>query len=196
MASKPGTSPFKSELESYLIINCDDLNAILCFPIHLSVMTIVITSYLIYTIDPMHDDWYTTEDPMMTSNTPLSPGTLPSAHHPTTSILGQMNIGPMNGPSGEYLSSYPQLKINEWSFEFQMSLDFEDYENEPPLLEELGINWEHIFEKTKAVINPSQVLQLFQMTIILALFKFKSRNSTSISSMMLTLQAQYFSVSS
>lgn len=38
------------------------------------------------------------------------------------------------------------------------SLDMEDYDNEPPLLEELGIHWEHIFEKTKAVINPSQRL--------------------------------------
>ena len=38
------------------------------------------------------------------------------------------------------------------------SIDFEDFDNEPPLLEELGINWEHIFEKTKAVINPSQVI--------------------------------------
>jgi hypothetical protein len=34
----------------------------------------------------------------------------------------------------------------------------DDYDNEPPLLEELGINWEHIFEKTKAVVNPTQKL--------------------------------------
>ena len=30
----------------------------------------------------------------------------------------------------------------------------EDYENEPPLLEELGINAEHILQKTLAVLNP------------------------------------------
>lgn len=29
-----------------------------------------------------------------------------------------------------------------------------DFENEPPLLEELGINFEHIFQKTKCVLNP------------------------------------------
>ncbi|ETN84652.1 hypothetical protein NECAME_17058 [Necator americanus] len=32
--------------------------------------------------------------------------------------------------------------------------DGEDYENEPPLLEELGINFSHIKEKTFAVLNP------------------------------------------
>uniref|UniRef100_A0A0K0CUP6 Protein YIPF n=1 Tax=Angiostrongylus cantonensis TaxID=6313 RepID=A0A0K0CUP6_ANGCA len=31
----------------------------------------------------------------------------------------------------------------------------EDYENEPPLLEELGINFSHIKEKTFAVLNPA-----------------------------------------
>lgn len=30
----------------------------------------------------------------------------------------------------------------------------EDYENEPPLLEELGINFDHILQKTVAVLNP------------------------------------------
>lgn len=29
-----------------------------------------------------------------------------------------------------------------------------DYDQEPPLLEELGINFEHIFRKTKCVLNP------------------------------------------
>ncbi|CAJ0589777.1 unnamed protein product [Cylicocyclus nassatus] len=33
--------------------------------------------------------------------------------------------------------------------------DAEDYENEPPLLEELGINFSHIKEKTFAVLNPA-----------------------------------------
>jgi len=32
--------------------------------------------------------------------------------------------------------------------------DEEDYENEPPLLEELGINFDHIYQKTLAVLNP------------------------------------------
>ncbi|VDM83671.1 unnamed protein product, partial [Strongylus vulgaris] len=33
--------------------------------------------------------------------------------------------------------------------------EYEDYENEPPLLEELGINFSHIKEKTFAVLNPA-----------------------------------------
>lgn len=32
----------------------------------------------------------------------------------------------------------------------------EDYENEPPLMEELGINFEHIKQKTLGVLNPMQ----------------------------------------
>lgn len=31
---------------------------------------------------------------------------------------------------------------------------YEDYENEPPLLEELDINFSHILGKTKAVLKP------------------------------------------
>lgn len=34
----------------------------------------------------------------------------------------------------------------------------EDFENEPPLLEELGINFDHIWTKTQAVVNPNTVL--------------------------------------
>ncbi|WKY10590.1 hypothetical protein Q1695_002726 [Nippostrongylus brasiliensis] len=36
-----------------------------------------------------------------------------------------------------------------------VAADGEDYENEPPLLEELGINFSHIKEKTLAVLNPT-----------------------------------------
>lgn len=36
-----------------------------------------------------------------------------------------------------------------------------DYENEPPLLEELGIRFDHIWSKTQAVINPTKVRYLF-----------------------------------
>lgn len=34
------------------------------------------------------------------------------------------------------------------------STDNYDYDNEPPLLEELGINFDHIRQKTFAVLNP------------------------------------------
>ncbi len=38
--------------------------------------------------------------------------------------------------------------------------DDEDYENEPPLLEELGINFEHICSKTLAVILPTKKIDI------------------------------------
>jgi hypothetical protein len=36
----------------------------------------------------------------------------------------------------------------------------EDYANEPPLLEELGIRFDHIWSKTHAVITPTHVRNL------------------------------------
>ncbi|CAN0056410.1 unnamed protein product [Ascophyllum nodosum] len=38
--------------------------------------------------------------------------------------------------------------------------DEEDYENEPPLLVELGINFEHIWSKTLAVILPTKRIDI------------------------------------
>eukprot|EP01039_Chlorochromonas_danica_P011743 gene11743-13193_t len=38
------------------------------------------------------------------------------------------------------------------------SEEVEDYENEPPLLEELGIRFDHIWSKTQAVINPTKAI--------------------------------------
>ena len=37
--------------------------------------------------------------------------------------------------------------------------DDEDYENELPLLEELGIRFDHIWSKTQAVMYPHKVMQ-------------------------------------
>merc|ERR1719419_1190816 len=39
------------------------------------------------------------------------------------------------------------------------SLDFTDYDNEPPLMEELGINFGHIWQKTLYVLIPRKNLQ-------------------------------------
>ena len=38
-------------------------------------------------------------------------------------------------------------------------LDEYDFDNEPPLLEELGIRFDHIWTKTQAVVNPTQRLR-------------------------------------
>ncbi|CAF0849662.1 unnamed protein product [Brachionus calyciflorus] len=42
------------------------------------------------------------------------------------------------------------------SGDFMQNNEFQgtDFDNEPPLLEELGINFDHIFRKTKCVLNP------------------------------------------
>lgn len=45
----------------------------------------------------------------------------------------------------------PTDKLDPFSQTNQTGTDFD---NEPPLLEELGINFEHIFQKTKCVLNP------------------------------------------
>lgn len=48
--------------------------------------------------------------------------------------------------------------------------DEEDYENEPPLLEELGINFEHIWSKTLAVILPTKKIDINYLVSEWAIF--------------------------
>jgi protein YIPF5/7 len=35
---------------------------------------------------------------------------------------------------------------------------YDEFENEPPLLEELGIHFDHIISKTQAVVNPAKAI--------------------------------------
>jgi hypothetical protein len=66
--------------------------------------------------------------------------------------------------TGDFMSSpysfNPQIHTNQFycpnnHLPSTVSSDFNDIENhEPPLLEELGINFDHIFKKTKLVLNP------------------------------------------
>ena len=46
---------------------------------------------------------------------------------------------------------------DEMNLMYSREEDNEDYSNEPPLLEELGIRFDHIFTKTQAVIMPTKV---------------------------------------
>ena len=49
---------------------------------------------------------------------------------------------------------------NNSMFNNRSSVDYNDpYANEPPLMEELGINFDHILRKTKCVINPFRSLE-------------------------------------
>jgi hypothetical protein len=41
-----------------------------------------------------------------------------------------------------------------------LSGGLDDFENEPPLLEELGVRVDHIWSKTQAVIHPFKVARM------------------------------------
>ena len=58
----------------------------------------------------------------------------------------------MGGGPSLYGASNVQVPI-------MTGLDEFDYDNEPPLLEELGIRFDHIWSKTQAVVNPTKKLR-------------------------------------
>jgi hypothetical protein len=63
--------------------------------------------------------------------------------------------GPMGGPMGAPTQPNvfdPNSAIKQVSN--NMSSVEEDYDNEPPLLEELGVNFPHIYSKSRAVLFP------------------------------------------
>jgi hypothetical protein len=69
------------------------------------------------------------------------------------------NEEPLNSTQSSYVSN----NLNNYD-SGQMSTgpsEDEDYENEPPLLEELGIRFDHIWSKTQAVVHLLKVLRLF-----------------------------------
>ena len=80
------------------------------------------------------DQWYSTDNPE-------SPKTDSNPYN------GNMNTG--------YSSSVYGGGINNMSMGVGGE---EDYDNEPPILEELGIRFDHIWSKTQAVIHPLKVL--------------------------------------
>lgn len=56
-------------------------------------------------------------------------------------------------------SSYGMGSMGGYSNDTYDSIGgYDDYENEPPLLEELGVNFDHVFNKTKAVVIPTSKL--------------------------------------
>lgn len=63
-----------------------------------------------------------------------------------------MNFGGQSAPGG-YGSHY-----NTGNAPYFPGDDEENYDNEPPLLEELGVNFDHIWSKTKAVMYPADVM--------------------------------------
>lgn len=66
---------------------------------------------------------------------------------PPMGSIGQATAGAMGSMSG-----------NMYQGGYGGSGDDEDYDNEPPLLEELGINFEHIYGKTVSVLHPTRLM--------------------------------------
>ena len=82
-----------------------------------------------YALPPAEDPWYTS------SSGPESP----SESH-----------GYASNKSSTPLNTQPSYMVRN-------SFEEDDFSNEPPLLEELGIRFDHIWNKTQAVIMPTKV---------------------------------------
>jgi hypothetical protein len=85
---------------------------------------------------------------------------------------GQSNGTPQSIPYGGYNSSIPPQPPQAYGLSSSSgagaNMNYgaptgpqtdEDYDNEPPLLEELGIRFDHIWTKTQAVVNPISKLR-------------------------------------
>jgi hypothetical protein len=83
-------------------------------------------------------------------------------------MTGAMGSGPIggaassSGPTNNNNTAAPHIfdpnaakkQQEEQSNSLMTPLDNEDYDNEPPLLEELGVNFPHIYSKSRAVLFP------------------------------------------
>lgn len=79
-----------------------------------------------------------TEEWFSAQNTPMNPNSLASSKAKTSDNFDTS----MNMNAGAYYDPY----------------DEEDYDNEPPLLEELGVNFANIKDRVFAVLNPRQTM--------------------------------------
>ncbi len=109
------------------------------------------------------DDWYNEDGQHGTVGGMAVGGVTPkkicppgvSSSTPTTG--GTLNFGNhfYPGPQAEYGNQTPYTGQSGVGQRIGGD-DEEDYSNEPPLLEELGINFEHIWAKTRAVMIPTR----------------------------------------
>ena len=83
------------------------------------------------------------------------------------------NASPEGSPVGNHYNTFnhaqapintyppqPGGQLNSNTMASNTMFGGDDFENEPPLLEELGINFDHIWTKTQAVVNPKTVSSL------------------------------------
>lgn len=96
----------------------------------------------------------------MVNDTPSPGGS--SANSPADTEWFSAQNTPMNPNSGGLASSKAKTSDN---FDQTMNMhayyeahDEEDYDNEPPLLEELGVNFTNIKDRVFAVLNPRQTM--------------------------------------
>lgn len=65
-----------------------------------------------------------------------------------------------------YSSLYPFYSLYSLYPQFTDAIQFEDYDSEPPLLEELGIRFDHIMNKTQAVMYPNKVIYTYAHILV------------------------------
>mmetsp|Transcript_2445 Transcript_2445/g.3395 ORF Transcript_2445/g.3395 Transcript_2445/m.3395 type:complete len:313 (+) Transcript_2445:18-956(+) len=117
------------------------------------------------TANDMGDDWYTANSTANSAKT--SPTASPLQNNNfrqyDSNPVGNSNNG-LGGFLGSLLRSYGnQNNPGEFNnmnngYNYSQSED-ENYDNEPPLLEELGVNFEHIWKKTQAVMYPTKQIE-------------------------------------
>lgn len=96
------------------------------------------------------DPWY--------SNSPEKPLQGNNNNNNNNNINNSIN----NNNSNNNMNSYSNYNMNDNNnnntrYSGRFDLQEDDYENEPPLLEEIGIRFDHIWDKTRAVIMIHQV---------------------------------------
>lgn len=103
----------------------------------------------------------------MMSGRMMDPEGSPVRQHPT--VFTGMNNGSDDPWYSSSANESPSSDSNRQSFDYNYGQNMggnnvnmalaseEDYQNEPPLLEELGIHFDHIWAKTQAVLIPTKV---------------------------------------
>jgi protein YIPF5/7 len=101
------------------------------------------------------------DDPWYSNSANQSPSSTDKSFDYNNMSMNYGNTGAMNNGGGSQFSTAVSSE--------------EDYENEPPLLEELGINFDHIWAKTQAVLIPTRVSCFyFFLNLLLFILNFCS----------------------
>ena len=81
----------------------------------------------------------------------------PPAPAAPSMMMGMGGYGGYGGQSSQQSQPAPPSQPGGWGHGSMDTGVEEDYANEPPLLEELGINFGHIWDKTKTILLPIKV---------------------------------------